>query len=97
MECYRVLALGPVLVNIFINCLDKGREWVPIKIADDTDAGGVVNTLEDRIRIRDGQANKFSWENCDVLHLSRKIKMHKYRIGYSSLAVVHVKLIKLFL
>ncbi|CAM4587276.1 unnamed protein product [Lepidochelys kempii] len=44
--------LGPVLFNIFINDLDKGKESTLIKFVDDTKLGGVASALEARIVIQ---------------------------------------------
>ena len=90
MESLKVL-LGPMLFKIFINDLNEGIEGALIKFADERKLGGIANTLEDRLNIQKdlirlehwALSNKmqFSGRKSKVLHLSRRNKMHRYRIS----------------
>lgn len=40
--------MGPVLINISMNHLEKGTECIPSKPSDDTKLGGYVDLLEGR-------------------------------------------------
>uniref|UniRef100_A0A8C5WR98 Ubiquitin-like domain-containing protein n=1 Tax=Laticauda laticaudata TaxID=8630 RepID=A0A8C5WR98_LATLA len=86
--------LGPGLFNIFINDLDEGIEGEFIKFSDDTKLAGIVNILEDKLKIQKdldrleqwalSNKMKFNVEKSKVLHLSRKKPRYKYRLGRNS-------------
>lgn len=44
--------LGPILLSVFINNLDDGREWTSTKFVENTRLVGGVNILAGRIAIQ---------------------------------------------
>lgn len=52
--------LGPILLSVFINNLDDGREWTSIKFVENTRLVGGVNIFTGRVAI---QGKWTGWRN----------------------------------
>uniref|UniRef100_A0A8C5RTB7 Ubiquitin-like domain-containing protein n=1 Tax=Laticauda laticaudata TaxID=8630 RepID=A0A8C5RTB7_LATLA len=73
---------------------NQGIEGEFIKFSDDTKLAGIVNILEDKLKIQKdldrleqwalSNKMKFNVEKSKVLHLSRKKPRYKYRLGRNS-------------
>jgi len=74
----------------FTNDLDNGNEYTLNKFADNTQKGGVVDTLERCAAIqrdldRLEKCAHFNKEKCKVLHLGRNNTMSQYMLGANQL------------
>ena len=86
----RGLVLDLVLFNIFISHLDEGIESTLSEFAEDTELGGVADTLEgfptvqqdlDRLESwAERNSMRFSKSKCRVIHLARNNPLHQYRL-----------------
>ncbi|KAF7237517.1 RNA-directed DNA polymerase from mobile element jockey [Varanus komodoensis] len=83
--------LGPILFNLFINDMEEGVNSLLIKFADDTKTGAVATTEEQVLQIQKDLDRLGKWagdnrmafnvDKCKVLHLGRRNRYHKYRLG----------------
>jgi len=83
--------VGPVLFNFYISDLDEERGCTLSNFADDTEMGGVVDTLKGCAAIQQDFDRLESWVERNlmkfnkgkyrVLHLGRNNPMHQYRLG----------------
>ena len=85
------LLLNLVLFNIFVSDLDEGIESTLSEFAEDTELGGVADTLEgfatiqpdlDRLEMWvERNLMRFHKSKCRVLRLGRNNHVHQYRLG----------------
>ena len=85
------LLLNLVLFNIFISHLDEGIESTLSEFAEDTELGGVADTLEgfatiqpdlDRLEMWvERNLMRFHKSKCRVLRLGRNNHVHQYGLG----------------
>jgi len=66
------------LFNIFINDLDEGIESTLSKFAEDTQLGGVANTVEGFATIQQDLDRLESWEGMNLMRFNKS----KHRILY---------------
>ena len=92
--------LGPCLFVLYINDIDNAVDVVKVimkKFADDTKAGRIINTPEDRDRFQEDLNNLFKWAEewqmlfnigkCKVMHLGNKNSLYKYHMNGVELEV----------
>ena len=86
-----------VLFSIFISDLDEGIESTPSEFAEDTELGGVADTLEgfatiqpdlDRLEMWvERNLMRFHKSKCRVLRLGRNNHVHQYGLGEDLLEI----------
>ena len=69
-------AVGPVLSNVSINCLDYEAECTLCKFAENTKLGGVADTAEDCAAIQRDLNRLEKWANRNLA----KFKIGKWRV-----------------
>uniref|UniRef100_A0A8C6XWW3 Ubiquitin-like domain-containing protein n=1 Tax=Naja naja TaxID=35670 RepID=A0A8C6XWW3_NAJNA len=79
-----ILGLG--LFNIFINDLDEGPEGEFIRFSDETKLAGIVNALEDKVRIQKDLDRLEQWALSSKMkfNVEKKKTRYKYRLGKNS-------------
>ena len=67
----RGLVLDPILFNIFISDLDEGIESTPSEFAEDTELGGVADTLEGFATIQQDLDRLDCWAERNLIRFNK--------------------------
>lgn len=84
--------LGPVLLNIFINDVNKGIEWFLSQLAEDTKLGVSIKLLDGKKSLQRDLTGwiaslRFNKENGQVLHWGHNNSMQCYRLSKECLQI----------
>ena len=74
------MVLDLVLFSIFISDLDEGIESTPSEFAEDTELGGVADTLEGFLTVQQDLDRLESWAERNLMRFNRS-KCRVLRLG----------------